>query len=247
MNAIVARVAAAVVVAVLTVLGVWLTGGVLTDDATLAMVLTGAWFAVAGVLAVAVALRWRRMAWAVVGSWLGTALVVGGFLFLTSNVDRAVDEDVVQAGPLAGSPAPTASPTPTPSPTASAAPSASAPAPSASPTAAPPAADRATLSASGAFRAQAHETRGLASLIRLPSGRRVLTLTRFATSPGPDLRVYLVPPQGDIGDAVDLGALKGNKGDQQYAVPRRADAGKVVVWCRAFTVAFGTARLRPAG
>lgn len=38
--------------------------------------------------------------------------------------------------------------------------------------------------------------------------------------------------------------LQGNRGNQQYVVPDGAAAGAVVIWCRAFTVAFGTASLR---
>jgi hypothetical protein len=75
----------------------------------------------------------------------------------------------------------------------------------------------------------------------------VLTLTDFETDPGPDLRVYLVTGDaGKLGDTVDLGALKGNRGNQQYAVARSIDTERyrtVVVWCRAFSVAFGSARL----
>ena len=98
--------------------------------------------------------------------------------------------------------------------------------------------------ASGRFTNQAHNTSGLATLIEQPNGDRVVTLTRFKTDPGPDVRVYLVPdPARGIKDAVDLGGLKGNKGDQQYDVPAGTEAGAVVIWCRAFTVAFGTATL----
>jgi hypothetical protein len=84
-------------------------------------------------------------------------------------------------------------------------------------------------------------------VIRLAAGGTVLTLTEFETSPGPDLRVYLASggPE-DLGDVVDLGGLKGNKGDQQYELPRAVDLERhrtVVVWCRAFSVAFGSARL----
>jgi hypothetical protein len=65
---------------------------------------------------------------------------------------------------------------------------------------------------------------------------------------GPDLRVYLVPGDGkDTGTHVDLGGLKGNKGNQQYGVPGSADLGKyktVVIWCRAFSVAFARAHLQ---
>lgn len=42
-----------------------------------------------------------------------------------------------------------------------------------------------------------------------------------------------------------LGALKGNRGAQQYEVPPgTARAGHtVVIWCRAFSATFGSARL----
>jgi hypothetical protein len=100
------------------------------------------------------------------------------------------------------------------------------------------------LVADGRFRSGAHETRGTASLVRTPDGRRFLTLTGFSTAPGPDLRVYTVPEGAGVGRAADLGRLKGNKGDQQYAVPRGAPVGSVVIWCRAFSVEFGTAVLR---
>jgi Electron transfer DM13 len=77
-----------------------------------------------------------------------------------------------------------------------------------------------------------------------PDGTRVLTLTRFATDPGPDLRVYVVPGDGsDVSGAVDVAALEGNVGNQQYDLPDGTDAGAVVIWCRAFSVAFGTAAL----
>jgi len=45
---------------------------------------------------------------------------------------------------------------------------------------------------SGRFHTNAHETNGMATIYRLPDGRRVLRLTEFATSNGPDVRVYLV-------------------------------------------------------
>ena len=88
---------------------------------------------------------------------------------------------------------------------------------------------------------------GAAALVERADGSRVLTLTGFATDPGPDLRVLLTPEGADGAEgAADLGALKGNRGDQQYEVPTGSPAGAVVIWCRAFTVAFGTAPLTPA-
>ena len=214
------RLAAVPVVASVVLAGVWVAGGAVTDDARLAKTLTGAWFALAGMIAAAVALRWRPLAVPVLATWFTTAAAAGGFLLVTSSVDRVVDEHVVVA-------------TAAPPGTAGAAESTPAQGPA--------------LVASGRFRSRAHPTRGVASLVQRPGGGRVLTLTRFVTSPGPDLRLLLLPPGGGVGDAVDLGGLRGNKGDQQYAVPASVRAGAVVIWCRAFSVGFGSASLRAAG
>jgi hypothetical protein len=103
---------------------------------------------------------------------------------------------------------------------------------------------------SGRFVSGEHDTTGVAAVVRSRDGSRHLTLTGFDTSPGPDLRVRLVPGAGDDGGAsgnLDLGALKGNRGDQQYTLPRGAGVANatVVIWCRAFSAAFGSARLLP--
>jgi hypothetical protein len=106
---------------------------------------------------------------------------------------------------------------------------------------------------SGRFHKHAHDTRGRATIYRLADGRRVLRLTEFATSNGPDVRVYLVAA-GDVQDEaaakqagfVDLGALKGNRGDQNYDVPAGLDLSTyraVSIWCRRFSVNFGAAPL----
>ena len=115
------------------------------------------------------------------------------------------------------------------------------------------AADEPVKLAGGRFHTNAHKTGGLATIYRLPDGRRVLRLTEFATSNGPDVRVYLVAA-GDVQseDAakqagfVDLGALKGNIGDQNYDVPAGLDLSRyraVSIWCRRFSVNFGAAPL----
>jgi hypothetical protein len=220
----------AVVVPVVAVVaaGIWVTGAVLTEDATVAMVLTGLWLGLAGLVALAVGWRWRPLALPVVGAYLVSATLLGGYLFVTSTVDRVVDEDVLRAGPRASAGATTEPAMSSESP---------------SPVATPPPTGPVEVG-SGAFIDQAHDTSGRATLIERPDGSRVVTLTDFRTDPGPDVRVYLVPdPGGSVKGAVDLGGLKGNKGDQQYDVPDGAPAGAVVIWCRAFTVAFGTATL----
>jgi hypothetical protein len=103
----------------------------------------------------------------------------------------------------------------------------------------------------GSFESRAHETRGSARIVE-KAGSRLLTLTGFATDPGPDLFVYAVPGRTS-GDSVDdgtrLGKLKGNKGDQQYTLPAgfaTREGATIVIWCRAFSVSFGAARLAPA-
>jgi hypothetical protein len=213
-------VAAVPLVAAVVLAGVWVTGGLLTDDETLARRLTGAWFAVAGVLTVLAALRWRQLAVPALAAWFLTTGVTGGFLLLSSSVDRVVDEQV----------------------TVAAEPSA----PAADGTAAPGGTTGASgpvKVAAGRFVDGAHPTSGTATLVRKPDGSRALTLTGFATDPGPDLRVLLVRDASGVEGAADLGKLKGNKGDQEYAVPAGAPEGAVVIWCRAFTVTFGSASL----
>ena len=82
-----------------------------------------------------------------------------------------------------------------------------------------------------------------------PDGSRALTLTPFRTDPGPDLYVYVVPrpaPDGDVDGGTRLARLKGNVGDQQYALPADLELGEaatVAIRCRAFSVAFGAAAL----
>jgi electron transfer DM13 len=110
--------------------------------------------------------------------------------------------------------------------------------------------------ARGAFHSVAHETHGTATILDLGGGQRILRLTDFATSNGPDVRVYLVaaPDASDNATVskagfVELGALKGNQGDQNYDVPLSVDLGKyraVTIWCRRFSVNFATAPLAPA-
>jgi hypothetical protein len=107
--------------------------------------------------------------------------------------------------------------------------------------------------ASGEFHSGAHETKGAAAIFQLGDGNRTLRLTNFATSNGPDVRVYLVAA-ADAKDNdtvtnagfVEVGSLKGNIGDQNYDVPANVDLDKyraVTIWCKRFGVNFGTAPL----
>ena len=206
------------VVAGLVLAGTWVTGGLITDDFRLAMGLTLLWFVVAGLAALWVGWRWRRLAMPIVGAYLVTAVAAGGYLAYASMVDKVVNETVAVAAATA---------------------------PATGGEADSP--QQNVALAEGSFKSGEHPTSGRASLIRLAAGGRVLTLTDFGTSPGPDLRVYLVSGTTDeLGDVVDLGGLKGNKGNQQYELPDGVDVlshRTVVIWCRAFSVPFGSATL----
>jgi hypothetical protein len=107
--------------------------------------------------------------------------------------------------------------------------------------------------AKGDFRGLAHETKGEATVHRLADGKRILRLSDFETSNGPDVHVYLVAAEVAKDNAtvtqagfIDLGSLKCNKGDQNYEVPADADLNKyksVSIWCARFGVNFGAATL----
>jgi hypothetical protein len=165
------------------------------------MGLVAVWFVLAGATALLIGWRYRWLRVPVIGTYLVTAAVVGGFLLITTARDKTVNETVATSGVVAR----------------------------------------------GSFVSSAHETSGKAALA---SGGRVLTFTNLETSPGPDLRVYLTSApvgDGDPDEYVDLGGLKGNRGNQQYEVPADIDVAKyrnAVIWCRAFSVNFGEAALR---
>lgn len=101
--------------------------------------------------------------------------------------------------------------------------------------------------ASGSFTGQdGHAGSGKAEVIESPGGERDLVFTEFEVDPGVDVEVYLTPGTESVDDRVELGGLKGNVGDQQYAIPSDADLSRydsVVLWCTPFTVRIATAEL----
>jgi len=110
--------------------------------------------------------------------------------------------------------------------------------------------------ASGKFHSVAHDSAGQAAILQLAGGKRVLRFTHFQTSNGPDVRVYLVATT-DASDSdtvqkagfVEVGALKGNIGDQNYEIASDLDLNKyraVTIWCKRFRVNFATAPLSPS-
>ncbi|GAA0672164.1 DM13 domain-containing protein [Kitasatospora atroaurantiaca] len=109
--------------------------------------------------------------------------------------------------------------------------------------------------ARGTFRSGEHATTGTARLVRLPDGSTVLRLEDLDTSDGPDVHVYLSTAPATESKSDHLGAkpleldrLKGNHGNQNYAVPAGTDLTayrSAVIWCKRFSVGFGAADLTP--
>ena len=103
----------------------------------------------------------------------------------------------------------------------------------------------------GEVKAGTHSASGRAAVV-VERGRRTLTLRRFRIDPGPKVKVWLVPSsaRGDgqvPRDFVDLGTLKGSRGNQSYRIPGGTDLRRyssVVFWCVPFTQTLGRANLR---
>ena len=222
------RLLAASALLVVLLAGLWLTAGVLAKTYNSSIVVAIAWFVVVAI-AVRFVVRARpELKLPLRVTFVLTALAVGGYTAWTTLRDDVVDEDVVTAPAAPAAPASHERPQEREK----------------------PAAPQNVLVASGSFEGIEKDTSGSAKVIQLAgSRRRKLTLTDFDTAPGPDYRVYLAKGRAtldSVPDYEDLGGLKGNKGDQQYEVPEGLDVKRydtVVIWCRAFSVGIGQARL----
>jgi len=115
----------------------------------------------------------------------------------------------------------------------------------------------ATPIAAGTILTNFRPTSGTVKIARLPDGRVQLALVDFATVEGPDLRVWLTDQPViqdetgwhvfDDGRYVEVGRLKGNRGNQVYPLPAGTDLNglrSVAIWCKRFSIGFGAAELR---
>lgn len=102
----------------------------------------------------------------------------------------------------------------------------------------------------GTFVSVAHEGSGTAKLLPFPQGN-IVRLEDLDVDNGPDLHVVLSKEQDirsseDLGEYIELGKLKGNKGNQNYQVPDNINISEyhsVVIYCKAFSVVFNSANL----
>ena len=109
----------------------------------------------------------------------------------------------------------------------------------------------------GLFSQNLHQTSGRATIYRQSNGVLILRLSDFRTSNGPDVHVILAIPndplvegltQGSAPAFVELGALKGNEGDQDYVLPANTDVSRysvVSIFCQRCHAVFGSASLQP--
>ena len=96
-----------------------------------------------------------------------------------------------------------------------------------------------------------HNGEGSATIYELPDDSQIVRLENFRVTNGPQLHVILSPNApdtifGDVGDYVDLGALSGNIGNQNYTIPddiNIEDYQSVIIYCVPFNVIFSVAPL----
>jgi hypothetical protein len=107
----------------------------------------------------------------------------------------------------------------------------------------------------GKLESREHPTSGRTTIYTDGGAKKYLRLTDFATSNGPDVHVVLVKAEepamsrilvpGNL-EFVELGSLKGTRGDQNYDLPAGADLEKyqaVAIYCERFHAIFGVAKL----
>jgi hypothetical protein len=91
-----------------------------------------------------------------------------------------------------------------------------------------------------------HNAQGLAKVIPFKYGQSILRLENFKSTNGPNVHLYLATDKV-ASDFIDLGRLKANNGNQNYDIPVGTDLAKynlVLIWCKDFSVLFGSAQLK---
>jgi hypothetical protein len=184
-----------------------------------AILLVGAWLALSGVLIAIWAWRHPGLRLASLGTWAAIVLVSSVAGYWTGFRDRVVDEPIVMAvGPATAA-------------ERSAALSGDGEIDHVAPDRGP-----IELAAGMVSGADGHSAMGTATLVRA-----------FEVDPGAQVEVYLTRDADDVEDRVELGELKGTKGNQQYENPPGADLAAydtLILYCTPFTVRMAVAPLR---
>lgn len=223
------------VVVVTLAAGLWFWSGVVAPGYWSTIALGALWFVACSMIFGRIAKARPELRWWVRGPFLACCVAAVFGFYWTSVRDTVVDEDVVVGVPasrvassgLAGDPL----------------------APQVETAPAPPPRRVDVVERSGPVRPEGHSASGTARVVRLAAGGRRLTLSDgFEIDPGPQVRVYLATDASGATFA-DVGALKGSRGSQQYAIPAGLDLARydtVVFWCVPFSQSLASAALRAA-
>ncbi|ADB38528.1 DM13 domain-containing protein [Spirosoma linguale] len=104
-----------------------------------------------------------------------------------------------------------------------------------------------SLVSAGTFVNEVHAVSGKVSLYANPvTGQRYLAFENFTSDSGPELHVYLAEDRS-LTNYIDVGRLT-NTGTFYYEIPAGSKANQqtVLIWCRPFSVLFGSAQLKVA-
>ena len=104
--------------------------------------------------------------------------------------------------------------------------------------------DKMAETMSGIFKNGAHDVSGQVKVLET-TPNKTLRFENFSTINGPDLYVYLATDEKAT-DFINLGKNKATQGNINYSIPSGTDLSKykfVLIWCKSFSVNFGTAVL----
>ena len=87
-----ARLLLAVATMVALAAGIWVTGGLITNDFVASLILTAAWMAVAGLACLVLTFRHRRLGLPLLGGYAVVAVVAGVWLGRAELFDKTVNE-----------------------------------------------------------------------------------------------------------------------------------------------------------
>ena len=222
----------AVPLVVLTIaVGLWFWSGVVAPGYWSTIILGVLWFVACSVLFGRIGKARPELRPWVRGTFLACSVAAAFTFYWTSVRDTVVDEQVVTGVPASRAAAPGGGDPLAPQPE-------------------PVEMKRQNVvERAGPVKPEGHDAEGTARVVRLAAGGRRLTLSDgFEIDPGPQVRVYLATDAG--GETFeDIGALKGSKGTQQYAIPAGVDLARydtVVFWCVPFSQALARVPLQQA-
>lgn len=103
-----------------------------------------------------------------------------------------------------------------------------------------------TLILQGTFTSAVHTTTGKASIYQDKNKNYNLVFENFKTDSGPDLRIYLAEDKV-LTNFIQITDKVNTNGSYVLPIPSSIDLKKqttVVIWCKAFSVLFGSASLK---